>query len=179
MKKVNKDLDIETTDNADIVVNEELYNKALETLNSFGLEWTHRSIDFVLNKENISFGQLRSCVYSIDGSAVFNYSRSVKTLIKAGLIGSKQFNSTQTNELEDKAYDIMEKWRDSFGGYLGTLHLLIINQMETKHFFMDSQDMAVIKHLSSKNLQKDLGTNLVREDLEEKVKQAQALSTIV
>lgn len=157
--------------------NEKEYLKALEILNGYGLDWTFRSIEYTINKENISFGQLRSCVYVQDGNSVFNYIKSTLLLIKAGLVGSKQFKESDREALDNKAYEILEDWRSHFG-YVGTLHLLIINQMETKHFFMATPDLAVINHLSYKNLQKDLGSNLIAEDLENKVRQAQALSTI-
>lgn len=156
----------------------ELYTEAVNKLNSYGLEWTFRSINYILNKENVSFGQLRSCVYIREGNGVFDYIKSTILLIKAGLVGSKQFKETDSQALDERAYEIIEEWREEFG-YIGTLHLLIISVMETKHFFMGTQDLAVINHLSSKNLQKDLAQNLIKEDLEEKVRQAQALSTTI
>ena len=157
--------------------NEEIFNLAINKLESYGLEWTIRSIRYIINKENVSFGQLRSCVYIVNGQAVFDYIQSTILLIKAGLVGSKQFTEQQSKELEDRAYEIIEDWRNTFG-CLTTLHLLIINIMETKHFFMNKQDLAVINHLSYKNLQKDISSNLLKEDLEEKLKQAQAYKQI-
>ena len=154
---------------------EKVLKEALAKLNSYGLEWTFRSIEYVINKENLSFGQLRSCVYMRDGSTVFDHVKSTILLVKAGLVGSKQIEETKAKELEDRAFEIIEDWRSTFG-YIGTLHILIINQMESKHFFMGARDQAVITQLGSKNLQKDLARNLMREDLEEKIKQARALS---
>lgn len=158
-------------------LNEEIYELALDRLNTYKLEWNFRSINHVLYSENISFGQLRSCVYMQDESAVYNYIKSTMILIKAGLIGSGQLKSSEPDKLENKAYEIIEDWRQSVG-FIGTLHLLIINQMETKNFFMGTPDVAVVNHLSYKNLQTDLVQNLVSEDLEVKLKQLQALSTV-
>lgn len=159
-------------------VNEDTFNLALSKVSSYRLDWTFRSINYILNKENVSFGQLRSCVYLKDGQGVFDYIKSTLYIIKAGLVGSKQYRETEVQALEDRAYDIIEDWRNTFG-YIGTLHLLLIHEMETKHFFMGTADQAVLSHLSYKNSQTDLVRNLQLEDLEEKVRQAQALSTTI
>ena len=171
------DKDAEITDkDAEIKqVEEDTFNLALDKFRSYNLAWTFRSINYVLNFEHVSFGQLRSCVYVQDGQGVFNYIRSTLSLIKAGLIGSKQLSENDTEKLENRAYEIIEDWRESFG-FIGTLHLFIINAMEEKHFFMGTADQAVLNHLSSKNSQPDLIKNLVMEDLEEKIRQAQALT---
>ena len=158
-------------------IEEDTFNLAVKKLNSYGLEWTFRSINYVLNKENVSFGQLRSCVYMQDGQGVFNYIKSTMSLIKAGLVGSKQIPESNEKALENRAYEIIEDWRNTFG-FIGTLHLLIIHTMEEKHFFMGTVDQAVLNHLSYKNSQIDLVKNLAMEDLEEKIRQAQALSSM-
>ena len=160
---------------AQVKEEEAVLGEAMVRLNSYGLSWTFRSIEYVINKENIGFGQLRSCVYMKSGQAVFDYVKSVLLLVKAGLVGSKQINESDVKALDDKAWEIIEDWRNEFG-YLGTLHILIINQMETKHFFMGTQDQAVLNRLGSKNLQKDLARNMMREDLEQRLQQARALS---
>ena len=157
--------------------NEEAYNIAVEELHSYQLEWTFRSVNYVLNKENVSFGQLRSCVYVIDERAAFDYIRSTLTLIKAGLVGSKQIHENEYKKLEDRAFEILEQWRERIG-FIGTLHLLIIKEMETKHFFMGTPDLEVIGHLNSLGLQKDLVTNILKEDMEERVRQSQAMKGI-
>lgn len=171
--QVNSEDDVLTEEQ--VKEEEAILEEAVAKLNSYGLEWNFRSIEYVINKENIGFAQLRSCVYNKSGMAVFDYVKSTSLLIKAGLVGSKQFKESDVKALDDKAFEIMEDWRSEFG-YLGTLHLLIINQMETKHFFMGTKDQAVVSRLGSKNLQRDLARNLLREDLEQKVQQARALN---
>ena len=161
-------------DNTD-KVNEEAFNEANDKLNSYGLEWNFRSINYVLNKENISFGQLRSCVYLVNNSPVFDYIKSTLTLIKAGLIGSKQVKESEYKLLENKAYEIIEDWRSNIG-FIGTLHILIIKVMEDKHFFMGDHEIKIVSHLNYKNSQVDLIKNMMAEDLEEKIRQAQALN---
>lgn len=169
---------VNTNNEEEAKLNESTFNMAMAKLASYNLKWTFRSINYVLNTCNVSFGQLRSCVYLRDGQGYFDYIKSTMYLIKAGLVGSGQYKETETGKLEDRAYDIIEDWRECFG-FIGTLHLLIIHEMETKHFFMGTADQAVLNHLSLKNLQSDLVQNLQLEDLEEKMRQAQALSTTI
>lgn len=169
----NKVLDV-----VDSEANEREYVKALEVLSSYKLKWTLRSVDYVVNTQNISLGQLRSAVYVVDGYPVFNFVRATIDLIKAGLIGSKQYKETDDEDMIERAYEIMEDWMDN-GWFIGTLHLLIINQMETKHFFMGMRDLVVTSHLSSKNLQTDLVSNLINADIEDKVKQTQAYTSAI
>lgn len=155
--------------------NERAYNSALNKLLSYNLNWTFRSINYILNSERTSFGQLRSCVYMQDGQGVFDYIKSTILLVKAGLVGSKQIAESDSERLEDRAYEIIEDWRNNIG-FIGTLHLLIINLMEERHFFIRETDRQIVSHLSSKNLQTELTKNLVMEDLEERIRQAQALT---
>lgn len=157
-----------------VAAEEKILATAQEKLTGYGLKWTFRSIEYALNKENVTFGQLRSCVYMTKEGPAFDYVRSVKLLIKAGLVGSKQISDSDAQKLEDRAYEIMEDWREYFG-YLGTLHLLMIDRMEKLHFFITDPDLAVMNRLDSKNSQKDLVRNLLMEDLEEKMKQKRAL----
>jgi len=159
-------------------LNESTFNLAMDKLASYNLKWTFRSINYILNTCNVSFGQLRSCVYIKDGQGYFDYIKSTLYLIKAGLIGSGQYKETEADKLDNKAYDIIEDWREAFG-FIGTLHLLIVHEMEVKHFFMGTADQAVMNHLSLQNLQTDLISSLKMEDLEEKLRQAQALSTTI
>lgn len=152
------------------------YNSAKYLLDSYGLSWTFRSIKYVLDAENTSFGQLRSCVYKVDGEFVFDYIKSTLILIKAGLVGSKQIHESKIEELNNRAYDILEDWRSKVG-FIGLLHILIIDVMESKHFFIGDPEMGVIQHITSKGLQRDLGLNILREDMEERIRQLQALGS--
>lgn len=156
--------------------NEELFNRYIEKVESYKLDWNFRAIEYILNKENTSFGQLRSCVYIKNGEAYFDYIKSTILIIKAGLVGSKQYKPTDTEELENRAYEIAEEWRAEFTS-LSILHLLLIHILEVKHFFMDTAGVQIIQHLSSRNLQKDICLNILREDLEERTRQAQAIAT--
>lgn len=175
----NTDIDVESlTDEekqaAINVINANIYKLAKAKLDEYGLKWTFRSINYILNTCNVSFGQLRSCVFVRDEQAYFDYFKATMLLIKAGLVGSKQYNENQKEELENKAYDIIEDFRETVG-FVGTLHILIIQEMEEKHFFMGMADEAILTHLNSSHSVSDLVKNLLAEDLEEKMKQFQAL----
>lgn len=154
--------------------NEAAYTEAIEKLNSYRLNWTFRSIDYILNTEGLAFTQLRSCAFLRDGTPYLDYIRATILIIKAGLVGSKQIEETNSKGLEDKAYEILEDWRENFGSPQ-ILHLLLIHTMETKHFFMGMKDSQIIQHLSYRNLQRDLGISLLKQDLLERTSQAKAL----
>lgn len=155
--------------------NEDAYNEALDRLNSYGLNWTFRSIRYVIDKENIGFAQLRSCVFMIGDRAVFDFLKAAIILIKAGLIGSKQFKENEEAGLIQRAYEIVEDWRETVGS-VSSLQVMMIHVMEEKHFFMGMGEMKIFQHLSSKNLQRDLVTRVIGEDLNEKMSQAEAIA---
>lgn len=154
---------------------EEIFNHGLEILNSYGLVWNYESIDYILNIANISFGQLRSCLYIVNGQGVFNVIKSTLTLIQAGLLGSGQYQLKDYNVIKESAYKILDDWRVKFGS-VTTLHLLIIYVMEQKHFFTGRDDLEVMNHLKSANSLVDLVNQVMASDLEEKIKQLQAMS---
>ena len=53
-----KDLELQEKDKE-----KELYIEAVNKSNSYGLEWTSTSLNYISNKENVSYGQLSSCVH--------------------------------------------------------------------------------------------------------------------
>lgn len=159
----------------EVAAREELYNLALDKIKGYGLEWTFRSINFIVNREGLTFNQLRSCVFkNSKGEVGYDYIRATLLIIEAGLVGSKQVADNNREELEAKAYDIIEDWRNSFG-YIGTLQILLITIMERKHFFMGTQDLRVLELLSYKNLQPDLVQTQLALDMETKISQSRAL----
>lgn len=172
-QEINKEeTTVKATDN---IEGAKLYKEASDWVDNLGLDFTFRSIDWVLRRKKTSFAQLRSCVYIVDGEAYFDYVQSVSLIVQAGLIGSKQVKAEDMEALEDKAYEIIDDFRTSIG-FIGLLHIILINILEGLHFFIGKTDVQMIEHLSYKNLQKELAVNMLREDLEEKMRQAQALS---
>ena len=159
----------------EIQAREELFNLALDKITSYGLDWTFRSINYIVNREGLTFNQLRSCVFkNSKGEVAYDYMKATLLIIQAGLVGSKQIAESDKKALEDKAYDIIEDWRSNFG-YVGTLQILLVNIMERKHFFMGTQDLRVLELLSYKNLQPDLVKTQLALDMETKLSQSRAV----
>lgn len=166
---------IEAEQSKDRIQSEEFYNQAENLFNTFNLEFTYKSLRYILNKENISLGQLRSCVYinKDTNQAYFDYIQSTLILIKAGLVGASSEQNPDIKKLEDKAYELLDTWRVNFGSVI-SLHLMIIKCLEDNHFFIQEPDLKVMSHLSYKSLQKDIISNILKEDLEQKMRQVQA-----
>lgn len=177
--KVLEELKNATPDLTEEQLNERelLYNAAADRISSYGLKWTFKSINFVVRNCNVTFNQLRSCVYrGADNQANYDLFRSVELIIKAGLIGSNQLPQAQSKELDAKANEIMEDWRNEFG-FIGILHIMLINTMEKEHFFMGTQDLKVLELMSYRNLQKDLANTQMAMDLETKLHQTRAMQS--
>lgn len=170
----NNLLNIQFTEE-ELAKREEKYNKEMEAIENYGLKWTIRSIDYIVENRNVTFNQLRTCTFKTGTTPTFNLSKAVRLIIEAGLIGSNQFKSNELDKVRDRAYEIMEDWRNNYG-YIGVLHILLINIMEKKHFFMGEQDVQTLELLSYNHLQEDLVKRAVGMDILEKAQQVQAVS---
>ena len=172
----NEDVEPEISEE-ELKEREQLFNSAIERVNSLGLNWTFRSIEFIVNREGITFNQLRSCVFrSKDNEVKYDVEQAAKYLIAAGLVNPKTCTAEDYKECIEKAYDIMEDWREEFG-FIGILQIILINVMEKKHFFMGTQDIKILEHLASKNLQKDIVMNSIAVDMQTKIAQSQAMQS--
>lgn len=161
---------------ADIKEREDALDLAVNKLNSYGLKWTFRSINYVLNDLGLTFNNLRSCIFKDkNGEAVFNVSLAVLVLVESGLVGSKQVDMNNKSALESRAYDIIEDWLDEMYS-LAVLHILIIDILEKKHFFTDMDSLKIIELLGYKNSQRDLAGAHILNNAQERLAQAQALS---
>lgn len=172
----NSEINVEDLENDQL--NEIEYNNVLNKINDLNLNWTHRSIEFVINKRNITFNQLRSCQFKFgknNEEVGYNVYKACNYIIQAGLVGSKQIKENDLSLLEETAADIIDKWREDVG-YIGILHIILINIMEKKHFFMDTLGVRVLKYMSSKNLQEDLINMEMVQDLQMKIQQSQAIA---
>lgn len=172
LDEVKKQVENYTDD--EVKERESIYDLAMELVKSYGLDWTFRSINHVVNREEITFNQLRGCVFKRGEEIVFDCLRATLYLIEAGLVGSKQIAESNKEALEEKAYEIVEDWREKFG-FVGTLHILLINVMEKKHFFMGGQDLRVLEFMSYKNMQADLAKANLAMDIEMKLNQSRAV----
>lgn len=156
---------------------EELFEKAQERIKSYNLKWNFKSVNYVVKQCGITFNQLRSCIFrKADNTTEYDLFRALELIVKAGLIGSEQFKQTQTQELEDKTYSIIEDWRENCG-FIGVLHILLINHMEKEHFFMGTQDVKVLELMSYKNLQRDIANTQMMIDVENKLHQTKAVQS--
>ena len=112
---------------------EQLFNSAIERVTSLGLNWTFRSIEFIVNREGITFNQLRSCVFrNKDNEVKYDVEQAAKYLIAAGLVNPKTCTAEDYKACIEKAYDIMENWREEFG-FIGILQILLINVFSPSH----------------------------------------------
>ena len=156
---------------------EDLYNEAMEVLRKLGLKWTFRSIEYLVNREDITLNQLRSCVFrNIKGEIKYDIEKAVKYIITAGLIDPKTITPESFEEKMESAIDMMDEWREGYG-FVGTMQILLINIMEKKHFFMDTPGVKILEYLASKNLQKDLVMNAIAVDTQTKISQSQAMQS--
>lgn len=156
---------------------EKLFNEAMERVNKLGLNWTFRSIEYIVNREGLTFNQLRSCVFrNKDNEVKYDVEQATKYLLAAGLVNPRTCTDEDYKACIEKAYDIMEQWREEFG-FIGILHILLVNVMEKKHFFMGTQDVKILEYLASKNLQKDLVLNSIAVDMQTKIAQSQAMQS--
>jgi len=150
--------------------NNALIAKAKDYIKQLGLRWTIRSIEYLVNRENISLNQLRACVFDRGGNVVYDIERATKYIIMSGLI-SKQCDSDAYLSIEDRAYEVLEHWQEEFG-YIGVLHMMLIEQMETKHFFMGTQDAQILAEIAVRKSLKSLEETQKAVDLQTKTSQS-------
>lgn len=174
-KEVNKKLDYnELSEDTKALVQEgETLSKELDDfVSNLNLTWSYRSVEYLTRKERISLGQLRSCIFLVDGEPTYDTVRAIKYIIMSGMITKDNMNKLK--ELEDEAYEIVEKFMEEVG-YFGALHIKLIKMMEEKHFFINSQDRKLMTYLAYKGNQTELGMEYLMKDAMETQNQVQAL----
>ena len=161
---------------ADVKEGLALVNKAKNFISEKGLTWSFKSVDYLVNKKDISLGQIKSLVFlDNNGNPVFDLLKATKLAIVAGLINKD--NKDNIEELEDKAMDIIEEFTENFGN-ISVLHTLIINIMTEKHFFINSQDRKTLMYLAGVKGMEELARLHMTADLMEAQNQAQGLSQL-
>lgn len=140
--------------------------KAVRRLN---LQYNFKAMKTLLDVENITFGLLR-CAQFYDGNN-FLQDTNLATyyLVLAGLYGSGQIADITSDESKDAAYKILDNWQDKYGS-LTFLFLLLIKQLEERHFFMDSTELEMIQKISSNNSYKsyvELISSVLTQELRE------------
>lgn len=191
MNNLKNDSSVETLDNENINTQEhqinnenqsnneevELFNSVKNFINGLNLVWNYRSINTIVRDECVSFNQLRSCVFlNNKKEPYYDLYKAVALLLKSGLIGGNATHKKDKN-LDDLVDNIIEQYMEDFG-FIGLLHLIIINILEDKHFFMGKREMQVFEYMSKNNLSKDLADQNILKEFQEKIQQSQAMSTI-
>jgi hypothetical protein len=111
------------------------------------LEWTDEGIDYILFTENKSFTELRV----LDGRRT-----AIRLIIQAGL----------KDHDKSKAFKIITELREQ-GLVAEKLHVLLLNYLRERHFFMGGQDVEDLRNLQEAGVETDVSLlNLLTESLE-------------
>ena len=128
-----------------------------------GLEYNFECIKFLLDIEKISFGQLRCAQFFNGHDYYYDTNRAAYYLVLAGLVGSKQEDKHNTEALETHTYKILNNWLENYGS-LALLYLLLIKQLEERHFFIDSATLTMLEKMNLSNSYKSC-TDLIKSVL--------------
>ena len=150
------------------------FDAALERVKSYKLKWTFRSIEYLVKEEGVPLTQLRACAFNINGEVKYDLEKSTKLLIVAGLIGEAgKYNRETYEKALNRAYEILDDWREN-EGHIGILHMLMIQIMEDKHFFMGEAETKFLVKMSEMNKTPDVVGTLMGQDQLTRISQAQA-----
>ena len=123
-----------------------------EIIKTWKLKWSFKALDFIVNTERVSLTQCAQAFF-IDNlskeAAQMDVERAVKILLMAGIYGSN--SNIEYKELEDKAYEYIEIWRQKLGS-VDLLHLILVERLRDEHFF--SEGLLVGMKLIRKTLSK-------------------------
>ena len=121
--------------------NKATINKIEDIITEYNMKWTWESIDYVLNKENVSFNTLALR----DGSF-----KNVRILIQAGL--------PKARRTKEDAFKIMDILREE-GINMDIVHIVLKDKLEKNHFFTDMEALDDIINLGAANIQTTMSTS--------------------
>lgn len=121
--------------------NKATINKIEDIITEYNMKWTWESIDYVLNKENVSFNTLALR----DGSF-----KNVRILIQAGL--------PKARRTKEDAFKIMDILREE-GINMDIVHIVLKDKLEKSHFFTDMEALDDIINLGAANIQTTMSTS--------------------
>ena len=102
----------------------------------WNLKFTFKSLDYILNNENVSLVQCAEGIFPAHGQTKsdcdYDPMRAVKLLLMAGDVGS--IGMMNIDELEGRALDRMDEWREKVGS-MDMLHVYLVGLLREKHFF--------------------------------------------
>ena len=99
-----------------------------------GLTFNFRSVKYLLDNYDISFGQLKNAAFYATNGPYINIEEACIYLIKAGLIGSQQITPMNYDEMNYKVAHILHHWPRRDKGFI-VLHKVLIEQCEQRHHF--------------------------------------------
>lgn len=142
-----------------------------------GLSYNFECIKYLLDRENISFGQLRCAQFFNGHDYYYDINRAAYYLVRAGLIGSKQVDKNNTVLLDAQTNKILNDWLEK-NGNLALLYLQLIKQLEERHFFMDSATLTKLEQLASKTSYKPY-EELIKSVIAQEIKERHQLNKTV
>ncbi len=149
--------------------------KAHDFIENLGLHYSFRSVEFLTKDCGVTTNQLRSCVFlDENGNVISSVEQSVKYLLMAGSVGANDSLRFNRKALEDKVFNIMDEWADKFG-WIGVLHVLLIDIMQKKHFFMRGQEDVILSKLAEEQTQMALIQMHVQADVMTRMAEEQCL----
>lgn len=154
-KKENKSIDGKVDENLKTEAQNVVHELKMidDFIKDLGLHYSFRSLDFLSKDCGITTNQLRSCVFiDENGNMMSSVEESVKYLLMAGLVGADKSLRFDRKTLEDKVFNIMDEWAEKFG-WIGVLHILLIDIMQKKHFFMGGQEDMILSKLAEEQTQ--------------------------
>ena len=152
---------------------EQTLEQARDYIKSLHLNWTLRSVEYVVNREGYTLNQLRSAAFIVNNQPQYDIERSARILIAAGLINASTVSPDDYTNIKNKAVDICEEWRKNFG-YIGVLQLLIVETMAEQHFFTNSRDAQLLTELAKTSTQTDVVQIMMAEVLKSAASQDEA-----
>lgn len=108
-----------------------------------GLNFTYRGVKYIADRYGISFGQLRAAQFFNGERPYYCPEEATQYLIEAALVSSKKFTASETEAIDEETDKIMAGWMIHCGS-LSLLFIILIQQLEERHFFMSAAEMEMI-----------------------------------
>ena len=108
-----------------------------------GLNFTYRGVKYIVDRYGISFGQLRAAQFFNGEKPYYCPEEAAQYLIEAALVSSKKFTACDTASIDEETDKIISDWMRHCGS-LSILYVILIKQLEERHFFMSAAEMEMI-----------------------------------
>lgn len=113
-----------------------------------GLNFTYRGVKFIVDRYGISFGQLRAAQFFNGERAYYCPEEAAQYLIEAALVSSKKFTASEVEAIDEETDKIITDWMLHCGS-LSLLFIILIQQLEERHFFMSAAEMEMIANTTA------------------------------